>query len=73
MRSVEDRRAVFVIATARGRALEAEVSPMVEAIDARLRTSVSPDEWSAMENTLQRIGNFEDENRPARLAEPSET
>ena len=33
VRSVEDRRAVFVIATAKGQALEEEVSPQVSQID----------------------------------------
>ncbi len=55
MRSVEDRRVVFVIATAKGRALEAKVSPRVAEIDAQLRSSVTPEEWEAMEDILSKI------------------
>ena len=55
VRSVEDRRAVFVIATAKGRALEEEVSPQVSEIDQRLRASVTADEWQMMERVLEKI------------------
>ena len=55
VRSVEDRRAIFVIATAKGRALEAQVSPLVSEIDQQLRARVSPEEWQMMEQVLQKI------------------
>lgn len=55
VRSVEDRRAVFVIATDRGRALEALVSPQVSKIDQNLRARVTPEEWQMMERILQKI------------------
>ncbi len=55
VRSVEDRRVVFIIATAEGRALEQEVTPLVAEIDARLRASVSAKDWTRMEQTLTQI------------------
>ena len=55
VRSVEDRRAVFVIATAKGRALEAQVTPLVSEIDQKLRARVTPEEWQMMERVLQKI------------------
>ena len=55
MRSVEDRRVVYVIATAGGRALEESVTPLVTKIDARLRASVSTKQWQQMEETLEAI------------------
>ena len=55
VRSVEDRRAVFVIATAKGQALEEEVSPQVSQIDQRLRASVTAAEWQMMEQVLEKI------------------
>lgn len=54
-RSVEDRRAVHIIATRAGRALEGEVAPKVDKIDASLRSAVSSEEWNAMEQTLKKI------------------
>ncbi|MFD0917389.1 MarR family winged helix-turn-helix transcriptional regulator [Pseudahrensia aquimaris] len=55
VRSVEDRRAVYIVPTAKGRALEDEVTPHVAQIDARLRNTVSPEDWQHMENTLRKI------------------
>lgn len=55
VRSSTDRRAVYVLASARGRELEALVTPEVQAIQTRIRASVSDDEWQAMQNTLEKI------------------
>ena len=55
LRSVEDRRVVYVVATAEGRALEKQVTPLVAEVDARLRASVSGDDWAQMERTLATI------------------
>jgi homoprotocatechuate degradation regulator HpaR len=55
MRSVSDRRAVYIIATQKGRTLQAEVTPQVSDIQARMRVSVSEREWLAMERTLSKI------------------
>lgn len=55
VRSVEDRRAVYVVATAQGRALEEQVSPQVSEIDQRLRASVTAEEWRVMERVLEKI------------------
>jgi len=62
MRSVEDRRVVFVIATPRGRALEDDVTPLVNEIDACLRASVTEKQWLQMEETLKAIA--------ARMSQP---
>ncbi len=55
VRSVDDRREVYIIATAKGRALQAEVTPQVRTIQARIRSMVSEREWNAMERTLEKI------------------
>ncbi|MCJ8310034.1 MAG: MarR family transcriptional regulator [Rhizobiaceae bacterium] len=55
VRSVEDRRAVFVVATAQGQALDEEVSPQVAEIDRQLRASVTAEEWRMMEQVLEKI------------------
>ena len=52
VRSVEDRRAVYVVATVQGRALEEEVSPQVRQIDENLRASVTAEEWQVMQRVL---------------------
>ena len=59
VRSVEDRRVVFIIATAEGRALEAQVTPQVSEIDQKLRARVTPEEWQAMARILQKISQNE--------------
>lgn len=55
VRSVEDRRVVYVLPTAKGRALNAEVTPHVDVINSRLAQAVTAEEWAAMELTLSRI------------------
>ncbi len=55
VRSVDDRRRIYVVATAEGRILQAEVTPQVLAIQTRIRNCVSDKEWLAMEKTLQKI------------------
>ena len=55
VRSVEDRRVVYVVATAKGRSLESEVTPRVAEIDASLRARVTLTEWKEMERILARI------------------
>ena len=55
IRSVKDRRVVYVIATTSGRALEEEVTPLVAEIDAQLRRSVTAQQWRKMEETLEAI------------------
>ena len=57
VRSVEDRRAVYVVATVQGRALEEEVSPQVRQIDENLRASVTAEEWQVMQRVLEKISN----------------
>ena len=55
LRSVEDRRVVFVLATAEGRALEKDVAPHVAQINKSLRSRVTAEEWRMMEDVLARI------------------
>ena len=57
IRSSDDRRAVYITATAKSRELEAEVNPQVVAIQSRVRSIVSDKEWAAMEKTLQKVSN----------------
>ena len=55
IRSVEDRREVYVVATAKGRELQKVVTPQVAAIHECLRSSVSNEEWAQMQATLTKI------------------
>ncbi|MDD9908455.1 MAG: MarR family transcriptional regulator [Ahrensia sp.] len=55
LRSVDDRRITFVVATEAGRALQDRLVPHAEDIHERLRASVSEAEWRGMENTLGKI------------------
>lgn len=55
VRSVDDRRQVYVVATAEGRSLQADVTPGVVDIQNRIRATVSDREWAAMEKTLAKI------------------
>lgn len=55
VRSVDDRRQVYVIATAKGRKLQAEVLPELEAIQNELRARISEKEWDVMERILGKI------------------
>ena len=57
VRSTSDRRAVYIIATAKSRELESEVSPQVAKIQATVHSTVSEKEWIAMEKTLLKIAN----------------
>lgn len=55
VRSIDDRRQVYVVATASGRRLQEEVTPQVLEIQHAIASSVTPQEWNAMEKTLQKI------------------
>ncbi|OED41142.1 hypothetical protein AB833_10310 [Chromatiales bacterium (ex Bugula neritina AB1)] len=55
VRSVDDRRRIYVVATSNGRALQSEVTPQVVRIQKRIRNCVSDSEWQAMEKTLKKI------------------
>lgn len=55
VRSTSDRRVVYVVATAQGRAIEKKVSPDVEIIQANIRSIISEKEWSQLENILAKI------------------
>ena len=64
-RSDEDRRNVYVQATTEGRALEQKVRPRVDQAYAKLRASVSPQEWEAVIAGLETISSVEEDTRPA--------
>jgi len=55
LRSLEDRRIVYVLATAKGRRLGDEVVPMVQEINNRIRQTLSQEEWRMMETALSKI------------------
>jgi len=56
VRSEDDRRKVFVVATEAGRTLQQQVMPAVARSHARIMQSVSPADWQVMETTLAKIG-----------------
>jgi len=60
-RSDTDRRNVFVHATGKGQALEAEVRPRVEKAYAELRRSVDTQTWDALIAGLDQISSINDE------------
>ncbi len=55
VRSTTDRRAIYIVATAKSRDLQKEVGPQIAAIQARVRTLVTAQEWAQMEQTLKKI------------------
>lgn len=55
MRSVEDRRLVYILPTAKGRKMQQEVMPQVAKIHAAYQNSVTPKEWEALEKTLTKL------------------
>lgn len=55
VRSTTDRRAVYIVATAKSRELEREVSPQVTAIHEQLRATVTEEEWRLMETVLAKF------------------
>ena len=56
IRSVEDRRQVYIVATDKGRALQEVVTPQVIEIHEQLRAAVPDEDWAAMQSTLEQIG-----------------
>lgn len=55
VRSVDDRRIVYVIATQKGREIEKQVTVQVSDIHAKLRSAVTEEEWAQMEHVLEKI------------------
>ena len=53
IRSVEDRRVVIAKLTAEGRALERQIAPRLEDIQASVRACVSPEQWQALTQILK--------------------
>ena len=60
-RSASDRRNVYVRATDKGKALESEVGPRVDAAYAELRGSVDRKTWDALIRGLERISSIDNE------------
>ncbi len=55
VRSVKDRRIVYVVASQKGRELETQVSPHVAAINERLERTVAPEEWLQLKELLLKV------------------
>lgn len=55
VRSAEDRRQYYVVATKAGRQLQLEVTPQVVAIQDQIQASVTEKEWDALSDILQKI------------------
>jgi len=55
IRSTTDRRAVYIVATGSGRALQNQTLPLVEEIQEHMRSSLSDEEWQQLENALAKI------------------
>ncbi len=62
-RSDADRRNVFVSATRKGRALEAQVRPRVDQAYDELRSSVDAGTWNSLIAGLEQISSIDDEPR----------
>ena len=57
-RSDADRRNVFVLATAEGRALHRRVRPRVDAAYRELRASITAEEWQTLITSLERVASL---------------
>jgi len=55
VRSSTDRRVVYIVTSAKGRAMEKRVTPEVEAIQTRVRATLSDREWDVLERTLEKV------------------
>jgi len=55
VRSADDRRQYYVVATKAGQQLQLEVTPQVVAIQAQIQACVSQKEWDALGDILQKI------------------
>lgn len=69
VRSTSDRRAVYIMATAKSRELQSEVSPQITAIQQHMRALVSESEWAQMEQTLVKISHALNDTIPAPVSE----
>ncbi len=69
VRSTSDRRAVYITATAESRKLQEEVSPQIAAIQKRMKSLVSEDDWDHMEQTLVKISYLLNNDLPADMPE----
>ncbi len=57
VRSRDDRRQIFIVATPKGRALQNKVQPQLEEVQSRIRESISDKEWADLEKILNKIAN----------------
>ncbi len=69
VRSTSDRRAVYIMATAKSRELQSEVSPQITAIQHHMRALVSELEWAQMEQTLVKISHALNDTIPAPVSD----
>ena len=65
-RDKADRRQVFIEATARGKKLEASVSPRVEQTYRELQDSISPDVWRALKKGLHQLSEINEHASPSK-------
>ncbi len=69
VRSTSDRRAVYITATTESRKLQEEVSPKIAAIQKRMKSLVSVEDWDHMEQTLVKISYLLNNELPADMPE----
>jgi len=55
IRSVKDRRLVYILPTGKGRKMQQDVMPLLAEIHSAYRNSVSSQEWAALEKTLAKL------------------
>jgi len=67
-RSVTDRRNVSILATSKGKALEAKVRPRVDEAYAELRRAIAKSEWEQLVGGLDRVASIE-KNRKVKTDE----
>ena len=58
LRSVEDRRLVYIVPTQAGRKLQELMLPKIEQIHDRFMHQVTPDEWGELNRILDKLNGF---------------
>ena len=55
IRSADDRRQIFVVATSRGQQLQQQIFPQLAKIEALLKSRVTTEEWAMLEHILCKV------------------
>jgi len=55
VRSTSDRRQVYVVTTAQGRALEKVISPQVDAVSQHIQSTLTSAEWESLERIMDKF------------------